>query len=378
MAKQKQAQMATSDFNLQKVSTKDLSKHVKGTIKIGGNLMCFGQRGTGKTEIMKSAIAASGCQEAYVNLSVMERVDLGGYPDLMSSKQDRKFVEYLLPAFFAPLFDAEKPVVLLLDELDKADPSLWAPLLELTQFRSINGRPLTNLKAVLTTGNLISEGGSRPSLPLLDRAEKFLVEPDATSWLNWAGEVGGIHPSITSYIQDHPNDLFGNVDPEERYADASPRSWTRASNILFQGEAHGWNSELLNAKVSACVGKEIGIKYAHYYEHYQQLLPLVDAIFKGDTVDDKFKKLEPTKKLVCTMIACARLATQLDNLKQGAKKPQSLGYVGKFLQKVSYETALVAIRSQIHQKRMMDHDFAELEDWKPLISSLSKAMGVEV
>jgi hypothetical protein len=266
-------QLSSSDFNLEKLNTKDLSEHVASTIQIGGNIAVFGRRGTGKTEISKQEIKKANSHEVYINLSVLERVDLGGYPDIMGrnaaiSEARRKFVDFLLPQFYEPMLEGKQSVVALLDEVDKADPSLWAPLLEFTQFRSINGRKLPNLGAVIMTGNLISEGGARPSLPLLDRAEKYLVEADATSWLEWAGKSGHIHSSITAYVYDHPKDLFGAVDPEDRYADPSPRGWARASEILHKGEEKGWSPTLLNKKVCGCVGKDAGIRYSNYYEHY--------------------------------------------------------------------------------------------------------------
>lgn len=365
--------MTTSDFNLQKLSTKNLEKHVGSTIKIGGNLIVFGRRGSGKTEIMKQQIKLNDCTEVYMNLSVMERVDLGGYPDVMGGAKGKQFVDYLLPRFYEEMISGSKPVVALLDEVDKADPSLWAPLLEFTQFRSINGRKLENLSAVIMTGNLIAEGGNRPSLPLLDRAEKYLVEADAASWLEWAGKVGGIHPSITAYITDHPGDLFGNVDPEDRFSDSSPRSWTRASNILHKGESIGWNSDTLNEKVAGCIGKEIGIKYSNYYEHYQQLLPMIEDIYKGKDVSARYKALEPTKKLVACMITCARLATQLDNAKT-SKDLDNVGFVGKFLQNVAYENVLVAVRSQIQISRLITHNLDEHKEWAEVIEKISKSV----
>ncbi len=167
-----QQNMATSDFNMEKLNTKDLSEHVAASIKMGGNLAVFGRRGTGKTEISKQEIRKADLQEVYINLSVMERVDLGGYPNVMAGAQQKKFVDFLMPQFYQAMIEGKKGVVALLDEVDKADPSLWAPLLEFTQFRSINGTPLPKLQAIIMTGNLISEGGARPSLPLLDRAEK--------------------------------------------------------------------------------------------------------------------------------------------------------------------------------------------------------------
>lgn len=366
-----QKQMASSDFNLEKLNTKELAEHVKGTIQIGGNIGIFGRRGTGKTEISKQEIRNADHTEVYMNMSVLERVDMGGYPNIMAAQQNKKFVDFLLPGFYEEMMEGKKPVVALLDEVDKADPSLWAPLLEFTQFRSINGRKLPQLKAVIMTGNLVSEGGSRPSLPLLDRAEKYLVEADATSWLQWAGKSGLIHPSVTAYITDHPKDLFGAVDPEDRYADPSPRGWDRASQILFKGEAAKWNSDILNKKVCGCVGKEAGIRYSSYYEHYMELLPMIDDVFKGKNVHDKFQSLEPTKKLVSCMITCARLANQLDESSPD-KLPESVKHVGKFLQKVPPENILVSVRSQIQIERLIKFSLDDHPDWEALLSNINK------
>jgi hypothetical protein len=366
-----QQTMSTSDFNLEKLNTKDLSEHVAASIQVGGNIAVFGRRGTGKTEIAKQEIKKANLLEVYINLSVLERVDMGGYPNIMAAAQHKKFVDFLLPQFYQSMMEGNRGVVALLDEVDKADPSLWAPLLEFTQFRSINGNPLPNLEAVIMTGNLISEGGARPSLPLLDRSEKFLVEADATSWLDWAGKSGHIHPAITAYVNDHPKDLFGAIDPEERYADPSPRGWDRASQILFKGEEHGWSTNLLNRKVSGCVGKDAGIKYSNYYEHYQQLLPMIEDIYNGKDVFSRYATLEPTKKIVACMITCARLATQLDNSNEN-ELPPAVKHVGKFLQKASYENVLVAVRSQIQIERLVKFNLDEHQDWADILSKINK------
>jgi len=380
MAKQDKT-MTTSDFNMEKLNTKDLSEHVAATIQVGGNIAIFGRRGTGKTEISKQEIKKANMLEVYINLSVMERVDLGGYPNFAAANKaveanKKAFIDFLLPQFYEAMLDKDvlagkKGVVALLDEVDKADPSLWAPLLEFTQFRSINGQKLDYLWATIMTGNLISEGGSRPSLPLLDRAEKYLVEADVSSWLEWAGKSGGIHPSITAYITDHPNDLFGATDPEDRYADPSPRGWYRASELLYKGEERGWSSVLLNKKVSGCIGKDAGIKYSNYYEHYQQLLPMIEDIYAGKDVTSRYATLEPTKKLVACMITCARLATQLDQATEG-ETPAAVKHVGKFLQKVSYENVLVAVRSQIQIDRLVKFNLDEHPEWEHVLNKINK------
>lgn len=370
MAKQEQ-QMSVSDFNLAKINTKELSKHVEGTIQIGGNIAIFGRRGTGKTEISKQEIKKTDFHEVYLNLSVMERVDLGGYPNVFASQQGREFVNFLMPQFYQLLMTGKKPAVLLLDEVDKADASLWAPLLELTQFRSINGTKLPNLHATIMTGNLISEGGARPSLPLLDRAEKYLVEADVTSWMNWAGKSGHIHPSITAFINDNPTFLFGAVDPDDRYADPSPRGWTRASDILHRGEEKGWTSEMLHSKVRGCVGKEAGIKYSIYFDHYQKLLPMVERVYKGENISAEYVVLDPSQQLITCMIACARLANHLDQVTTD-EPPPALKLMGRFLQYVSHENVLAAVRSQVTIDRIVQFNLDENQDWQDIMSRINQ------
>lgn len=373
-----QQTMTTSDFNLEKLNTKALGEHIKATIEVGSNIAIFGRRGTGKTEISKQEIKKAGLHEVYINLSVLERVDLGGYPDIMGKvisedENHKRFVDFLLPHFYKPMFEGNVEVVALLDEVDKADPSLWAPLLEFTQFKSINGRKLPMLKATIMTGNLISEGGSRPSLPLLDRAEKYLVEADASSWLDWAGKSNHIHPSITAYISDHPKDLFGAVDPEDRYADPSPRGWQRASQLLYAGEKLGWSTAMLNKKVCGCVGKDAGIRYSNYYEYYQELLPMVEDIYQGKDVSARYNPMDPGKKLVACMITCARLATHLDSANEN-EPPPAVRYVGRFLQKVPHENVLVAVRSQIQIDRLVKFNLDEHPEWEQVLNKINKSV----
>jgi hypothetical protein len=383
MAKKKEEQMSMSDFNLPRINTSELGEHISATIKLAGNLAVFGRRGTGKTEIAKQQIEAAGCEEIYMNLSVLERVDLGGYPDILgrsTGEAKNDYVKFLLPAFYEKMrVPGGRPVVALLDEVDKADPSLWAPLLEFVQFHTINGTPLPNLRTVIMTGNLIAEGGNRPSLPLLDRTEKYMVHPDVNSWMWWAGQRGKIHPSITAFINDHPNELFGNVDPADRYADPSPRAWTRASHILNQGEELKWSNDMLNAKVNGCVGMEAGLKFRNYFAYYQDLVPMVQDVFDGKDIQAKYNSKTPSEKLVLAMITCSRFSSLLDSRndkqiteKNEAKLKLGLKNIPTFLKYVSPEITLVAVRSQIHCTRIARDHLIDDSFWKKILVDVQK------
>lgn len=369
------ANAIASDFNLTKLSTKELSENLRATIEYGGTMAVIGRRGGGKTACSMAAIKEANCKELYLNLSVLERVDMGGFPDLLSPKREDKYVSYLSPSYFKQLIEGNEPVVALLDEVDKADPSLWAPLLEFCQFRSMNGRKLPNLRAIIMTGNLQSEGGQRPCLPLLDRAEKYLVEASHNHWLDWAAKSGRIHPSITAFISDHPDELFGDVDPGDVYADPSPRGWDNASKILNFGEEKKWGAKILTNKVAGCIGKKAGIKYSAYFDHYQILLPIVEQIMQGKEVNN-FGGLEQSKQCVATMIVCSRLARIIDDMKPSSKDfPKEVHHVAKFLTGVDPEMSLISVRSQIGLERVVNSSLDELETFDKLLRDIAKRIG---
>jgi hypothetical protein len=361
---------AISDFNLQKLSMKEFEENLRTTIEYGGSLLSVARRGTGKSVCSRKSIKDSGMKEVFCNLSVMERCDFG-YPDLMSGRSKR-YIEYLLPKLFEQLIEGNQKCVLLLDELDKSDLSILAPLLEIIEDRSINGTKLPNLHAIIATANLVAEGGSRPSLPLLDRCEKYLIETNVAQWLDWASREGSIHPSITAYINDHPEDLFGDVDPGDLYADPSPRGWHKASNVITFGEAKRWPTRILTNKVAGFVGKKAGIKYSSYFEHYQVILPLVEKVMKGEKISG-FKDMEPSKQLVSIMVVCARLTRILDEVKPKVDThPKESTFVAKFLQNVDSEMALIGIRSQIGLKRASATGLDELPEFDRILRDIVK------
>lgn len=373
----------SSDFNLQKITTKEFSENLEATIDFGGNIIVVGRRGSGKTIISKDTVSylnkkdlqsgGKGYRELYWNLSTMERPDIGGYPNFFAAQAGKKYIDFLLPSVYEMLIEPGPPVVALLDEVDKAEPSLWAPLLEFTQFHTINGRKLPNLKAIIMTGNLQAEGGQRPSPPLLDRAEKYLLEATHTHWLDWASKTGEIHASIAAYVADHAEDLFGDVDPGDVYADPSPRSWHNASKLLTFGESrteNKWSHRVLTNKVAGCVGKKVGMKYSAYFDHYQVLLPIVDKIMRGESIDG-FNNLETSKQMVACMIVNARLARVLDEKKPAASE-KTAKVVAKFLANVDPEMTLISVRSQIGLERVLESGLDEIKEWDEILRDVSK------
>lgn len=376
-------QVASSNFNLQSLSPSELGKNLSASIDIANNVIVVGRRGSGKTQISKQRIKQAGMREVYINLSVCERTDMGGYPDMFSLVEKRgvtgnQFVNMLLPRHFEPLIEGDVPCIALLDEVDKADPSINAPLLEFTQMRSINGRKFKNLVCSIMTGNLISEGGSKPSEPLLDRAEKFLLEPNINDFITWGGDEGKIHASVLSFLYDHSDCLFGTTEMGENYADTSPRGWENVSVSIKAGEQRKWGTDLILNKVAGFVGKKASLEFDAYYNYYQEIVPFVNKLMEGDFDTHLFQSFDPTKQLVSCMFVCTRFANELDKVesKPGVvpEIPECGRTVSRFLKHCSEgleEQVLISMRTQVTIKRMLRFKFEKHVDWKDMVSELA-------
>lgn len=363
-----------SDFNLQKLNTKELSEILKGTIEFGGNAFVCGRRGIGKTFITRDAIKNCNMIEVPLNVASTERSDCSGFPRLLDANES-EYIRYLLPIYYKQMAEGDRKCVLFLDEIDKADHSIVAPLLELVQFRTINGKPLKNLVATIMTGNLVSEGGTRPSLPLLDRSEKYMIQENPQHWLDWGAASGEIHSSIAAYIADNQGDLCGEVDPGDVYADESPRGWHNASKIIIFGEKNKWPHKMVTDKVAGCVGKKSGLKYRSYFEHYQVLLPIIEKIIKGERYNG-FNNLEQSKQMVACMILCSRLSTAIDASAEVKNKdlPRMSRVIGEFLQTTDPEMALISVRSQLGLEKCISSDLSE----EPVFDKLLKDLGKRI
>lgn len=378
--------LATSDFNLMSINTAEYGEIIKTAFQSGSNLAVFGRRGLGKTQIphditntftfSSSAKKSEKINLIYCNLSVYERPDMGGYPDMFNimkketGSSGNRFVEMILPKKFQPLIEGDAPCVLFLDEVDKADLSINGPLLEMVQQRQVNGTKLKNLHCCLMAGNLIAEGGKRPSLPLLDRTEAYILHSDAQLWLEWSGKSGKIHPSVTAFMSENLSELTGAVEAKEDYKDKSPRGWENVSKMLFAAEQFGWSKEIVLKKVAGSVGKQAGTKFHVYYEYYQQIMPISKKVFNGENVKSEVEGLNSNLKIVLAMTVANKLAYLMDNEKE-MKHFKGIDHCGKYFSSmVDTEVAAITMRSQLGTGRVNKWGLSDNKSWSEVYSKL--------
>jgi hypothetical protein len=291
-----------NSLNLQEIDQEQALNLSKFFIQSKSNIFLFGRRGVGKTHIAMQAAKECGMKINYINLSVIERPDLAGYPDINSPGN---VINFKSP-YFLPLL-AEKATadsVILFDEVDKAPPEVTAPLLEILQFRKVNGRTI-NAAACILTGNLFNEGAQSNmiSTALLDRGAKYILSFNFEKWIDWA-KANSVHDLILGFLRSNADLACGAVE-ETTYASPSPRGWSLASESLIRAkEAKLIDIDSVTQIISGYVGYEAGLKFKIWYEHYRQFEPSVHSLIESGTMALNFHDLTPTEKVVFVISAC--------------------------------------------------------------------------
>jgi hypothetical protein len=292
----------TNALNLQEIDQEQALNLSKFFIKSGGNLFLFGKSGIGKTQIAIQAAKETNYKVNYINLSVIERPDLIGYPDMQA---DGDMITFKSPYFLPKLIEGSAPDnIFLFDEVDKAPSEITAPLLEILQFKKINGTPV-NAAACILTGNLFNERAysNQISSALLDRGSKYILNFSMEKWLDWA-KINNIHDLILGFLRSNPEYACGKTE-DTNYASPSPRAWTLASDAIFKAKALKIvDIETVSQIISGFVGVDAGIKFKIYYNYYRQLEPYIFSLIESGNLTIDFNKLMLTEKLVFVISAC--------------------------------------------------------------------------
>jgi hypothetical protein len=354
--------------NLQKISQENALDLVKFFIKCEKNLLLFGRRGIGKTEIILRAIKECDYKINYINLSVAERCDLGGYPDINSNSD---VLSFKYPYFMPKLKEGCEPdTVWVFDEIDKCSPEITAPLLEILQFHKINGIPL-NVVSCMLTSNLMNENAHSNELSsaILDRVAKYMMDFDFSIWVDWA-KANNIHDLILAFLRSDPAYACGNVE-ESVYASPSPRSWTWASQALLKArELKISDIESITQIISGYVGSEAGLKFKIWYEHYRKFEPYVHSLIERGEMLINFNDLVPTEKLVFVVSACyyAKLKVFSDKSKNRFVYLERLcNFFSKY--QVESEVQVMGLHNSFSFQMIKDH---KLYTCKPFFDHFSK------
>ena len=210
--------------------------------------------------------------------SQMTEGDLVGLPTI-----DAGSTRFNPPDWFKAACD--RPVVLFLDEVDRATLEVRQGIFELTDSRKLNGHKLHDDTLIFAAVNG-GEHGAQYQVGEMDPAELdrwtvFDIEPSVEDWLAWAND-SGISQEIFNFINQNRAHLEHTDDFEPNKVYPSRRSWERLDQCLAQAGLLEDASPALFNLTSAFVGFEAAVAFNDYIQNYDRQVSTDDILIKGD------------------------------------------------------------------------------------------------
>ena len=243
------------------------------------NIMLTGKHGIGKSQILEKFFTARGERVVILFLGQMsDPGDLIGLPrlDEMSGKT------HFMPPYWFPTDG--KPVVLFLDELNRARPEVLQTIMDLTLNRTLAGRKLPEGSRVISAVNDGEEYQLTDLDPaLVSRFNIYEFKPTAQEWLLWAAKAG-LDSRVIDFISENHDMLDGDAfTREDQGLEKSPdrRGWERVSTVLKTNDV----TPLLKTVIAGIVGMPAASKF--FATINQKRLPSARDVLLGDFAKQK-------------------------------------------------------------------------------------------
>lgn len=211
------------------INTKELLEILSLT-PAAQNIMLVGRHGIGKSEILTRYYTERGMDVVTLFLGQMsDPGDIIGLPDKREARTT------FLPPYWWPLDG--KPIVLFLDELNRARPEVLQTIMDLALNRKLAGRSLpegSRLIAAVNEGEEYQITDLDPALVSRFNVYNFLPTPQ--EWLLWAAQ-NQVDSRIVDFIQEEPQWLDGNEGQRKGIdtgLEKSPdrRAWKKVADTI--------------------------------------------------------------------------------------------------------------------------------------------------
>jgi len=237
-----------------------------------------GRHGIGKSTVVYQFADKNNMEVVERRASQMTEGDLVGLPTIENNS-----TKFNPPDWFKAACD--RPVVLFLDEVDRATLEVRQGIFELTDSRKLNGHnlhPDTLVFAAVNGG----EHGSQYQVGEMDPAELdrwtvFDIDPTVEDWLSWASDAD-ISPEIWNFINQNRTHLEHTDDYEPNKVYPSRRSWERLDQCLTQAGLLEEASPALYTLTSAFVGFEAAVAFNDFVLNYDRQVTTDDLLIRGE------------------------------------------------------------------------------------------------
>ena len=302
-------------------------------------LFLWGPPGIGKSELVEGITNDLNGLMIDLRLGQMEPTDIRGIPFY---NKDIGKMDWAPPV---ELPDEETAaqypiVVLFLDELNSAAPSVQSAAYQLILNRRIGKYKLPDNVVMVAAGNRESDKGVtyRMPTPLANRFIHQEMKVDFPSWLEWAVN-NRVHKDVVGYLSFAKQDLYDFDAKSASRAFATPRSWTFVSQLLDDASDDDTTMNL----IAGTVGEGLAVKFMAH-KKVAGKMPNPADILSGKVKDLQVKEVSAMYSLVISM--CYELKGAIENKVEDKKFHEMadnfLGYMMK-----NFETELTVMGARI-------------------------------
>jgi len=302
-------------------------------------LFLWGPPGIGKSELVEGITNELGGLMIDLRLGQMEPTDIRGIPFY---NKDSGKMDWAPPVELPDEETASQYpiVVLFLDELNSAAPSVQSAAYQLILNRRIGKYRLPDNVVMVAAGNRESDKGVtyRMPTPLANRFIHQEMKVDFPSWQEWAVN-NRIHKDVVGYLSFAKQDLYDFDAKSASRAFATPRSWTFVSQLLDDASDDDTTMNL----IAGTVGEGLAVKFMAHRKVAGKM-PNPADILSGKVKDLQVKEVSAMYSLVISM--CYELKAAVENKVEDKKFHEMADNFLAYMMK-NFETELTVMGARI-------------------------------
>jgi hypothetical protein len=240
------------------VGPKGAKKSLRKAFKNQRPIFVWGPPGIGKSDIIKQLGTELEAHVIDVRLSLWEPTDIKGIPYFDSNDGTMRWAP---PSELPSMEFAKnhKQIILFLDEMNSAAPSVQAAAYQLILNRRVGTYYLPDNVVIVAAGNRETDKGVtyRMPAPLANRFVHLEMTVDWDDYFEWATE-NKVHKDVVGFLTFSKKDLYDFDPKSSSRAFATPRSWAFVSELLHDDDC---DVETLADLVSGSVGEGLAVKF---------------------------------------------------------------------------------------------------------------------
>ena len=285
------------------INTSELLKVLEETPS-NQNIMLVGKHGIGKSQILTKFYESQGIR--VVTLFLGQMSDPGDIIGLPNKDESTGQTVFALPYWF-PVDN--NPIVLFLDELNRARPEILQTVMDLALNRKLAGKSLPSGSRIISAVNIGEEYQLTDLDPaLVSRFNIYDFRPTTSEWLTWA-HTQEIDDRVIGYIGENEMSLDGGAFKGEiNGLDKTPdrRAWEKVSSFLKNKK----DISNMDIKIiSGMIGNKTAVDFLSYITKNKTISPL-QLVNEYDKYRDEVIRYTPHEKSILNSALCSLIESE--------------------------------------------------------------------